>query len=337
MQDISDQKMIDLIKDLSPLAQEYLNTKAYLTKIVEDDVTDIFLLIECYKCLLEELEDIGISFHCELEELFEDMYTAEAIYHLRKILEPEFLYEFFKMNKELAKAMENQLENNTVDTELISFLLDTIYLINENNYSLNRTMEIEDKFVSTEKLRTYIKTIVDIANINRVDDLDMPLYLNLIEIVKKDRLNFEYVVNYICKDDQSLNYEKLKSKIKNYDLSKLNGDNANMYAWCYTDGAKEMNPFIYNKYMDIHHTTSTHHIEYWLTHADLIITKESLVELVSHHFAIEWNGELPIINEEAINKVVDDINEMITKAGIRFNESHIEYIIYLISLIKKIM
>jgi len=257
---------------ISVRVREYLNTKYYLTnqEDFEDQVDEKYLLNECYGCLLLDLKEMGVLFHCDIEEILSNFYDAENILNLTKLVSPNYLYRLFKANPELCITINSLIDDNEDTSQVLPTLLECLYEIYPNDDFYNRLYtEIGNKVYNevefTEHLSAIIESINDEIPIPEIDDPEAAVkFAKSIEgTIKAAQKVFDYAIsNY-----EGLPVTKLYKDLRLYNVDKIRPDRINKYTWWYenrdnNDLPKELIAFR-DKLVYEHNVENNHHIEYY--------------------------------------------------------------------------
>lgn len=322
---------INQMKTISQAVNTYIHDRLYLMDISEDDVTDLYVMMACYRIILSELKQLGIFLSVDEADIFEDYYTTEHYFYLRKIFDGIYLYDLFKAHPDIKDDICNILETSESEdhSDTVHIVLD--YLISKypNRYEIERAYSTHNNIYSNIGLKKHIlaiaKTIIPTYNIEAES---IPQINEFIKYVNEGRIAFKEAVNKVLIKDTSLDKAIMESIIRNYDMDKLAIKDISKLSWAVLTDPNTLNSDMKKMQIDLikmHEERNTHHISYYLVDRERSITKENLVELVCHHFE-------PNISKDNFWKEVNNMLNTAFKNKL-FTDDQIKYINYIADIV----
>lgn len=289
------------LRILSTRADNYVSNQEYVSKYGPDDFTEENILKDLYQMVLEELEDLGIYFWDKQYDPLEDWYQARSIYYFRKVFDEDVLLQLFSQNDSVVTGIESIIysdESDESDVHLILELLNGTFI---DHPDISMCVEFQDRVASTKRLTDHLKAVIythkHLATLTITDPEKIMPYIKQIELGRKlakegvDRIlsNLDETGKILHSNIESCGRSTIDMGIVNqllsaYDLDKIQPTEIEYYASLDLpdDQLDKSLKSLKQKYMDIHHKRSPHHIEYWLEHGTKMLTHAHMILLVAH-------------------------------------------------------
>jgi hypothetical protein len=283
-------KTIEDLRCVSSNVCEYLDTKKYLQTFSEESLTDELLLQTCYEIVIDDLLEIGISFYCDISDLFSNYYDMETIWMLKYIFTIEHLRNILENNIKLRERIINIL-NDEIDNKLIRTLelLTITYPDNEMYYRVYDFMN--DKCTDRDEFRVYVERIIDLSSkileFDEIQEDDIEKIDQLITHVQTSQNKAKEIFDLALMEYPELDAIRLNRDYKRYNRDKLYPNNINSYAW-FVDmelSNTELYPHekpLYDKLDYEHNVRNNHHIEYYENIPHTKISKEDVLNLLAN-------------------------------------------------------
>jgi len=167
--------LLERMASISPGVRLHLEGKLWLQHIDEDEVDSQQLVNECFSVIVSEAYEIGIEFHCTLNDLCESFYHLDQVLLLFEVVFPTPLYRnitedaSFKtfLTTVVVDGVSNEGESSIM-TILHYLAYDHPSLTDEEETTQNIFQDsclfLEDKLRSTPAFDTYVKSILDVDN-----------------------------------------------------------------------------------------------------------------------------------------------------------------------------
>ncbi len=277
------------LRVVSENVDQFISNGTYVLKFESSDsITDQTLLNECFKVLVEELGLLGVIPNVEFQELIADYYDAEAIVSIRKILDQNNLIPIFRSNEDFKLAVIYLVSNKEIDESVyFSEFLDIyqIFFPGDSNIGIIRRQEAH--FNSNHEFKKYLLSLERLSiPRSSLDESTAEQRALFLKKIVDGRTCFTQAVEAVLRLDPSLDKEYLTHAMNLYDVEKIQGHVLGEMAWAVmtdpetlSETAKQHQRML----LDLHKTTTTHHLEYYLTNRKRPTT-EQLVELTAHHF-----------------------------------------------------
>lgn len=335
-----DIEILDIIKMLMSVSEEvneYINTQQYLCDVPNNDsLEEEGILTNCYRILIEELERKGIVFHEEVDEILASTSESERIYHLYCWIDPKHQIEMCKAHNELIEQLDNILNNDENEDDLIvSWAKCVSPIVKDNDPHFNYIPRILDYVHTTDNFKdmlNYVYTAVENSLLEIKQPMDVIAgYIESMRLGQEQAkkafnvLTSHWNSNFLIK----IKADKLMKYLDRYDLEKLQPPYINDFAWAWTidehccfngeqaPDYEDLPDDLKKKHDELdkeHHTTTDHHIEYYLAHPDIPIDYKALILL-----AIAcYKADNPKITEEKFNNVIN-------AAGDRFDKNCLSF------------
>lgn len=321
---------INQLRVVSENVDQYISNGTYMLQFDSVDViTEQILLNECFKVLVDELAFLGIIPNVPFDDLISDYYNAEAIISIRKIVDKNNLLPIFRSSPEF-KEMVVALVGNKENSENVYFceFLDIYQRAFPGDSNINIVRRLETCFNSNNEFKNYILALdkLSIPHAN-IDDNNRSQIADFLLKIVYGRVYFEKAVNAVLKLDPSLDRNYLQHAINLYDVEKIQGHVISDMAWAVMTDPETLHENLQLKQrtlLESHYTSTSHHIEYYITNCKHPTT-EQLVELTAHHFE-------PDSTEETFNLDIKDMlnvgsNNNNPAKFVVFTEDDIHYIL----------
>jgi len=338
---------------------EYLDNQYYYDGVEnKDDITEEYILFECYKILIDKLNEIGIIL--DINENIDtwiadiDWYTLESIYFLYEFIEENNLIKTLKGDLDIITQLESLLCSDIIMSDLLEDFTDLMYVKYENNTDekFNRIISVTNNFISNDIFYKYLDIIYkEIENTKYDLSIKNPTIINKYLIKKLETRNklsniFNKMLSLLdiknLPNSETINVDYIFKEISLYDNDKLSPENLNMFIMCSiiddndkpndleyldrkylsSDILKKCDSFIIN-----HRKITNHHIEHFIENADVSLTKEDLILLFLSRYD-EANND--------IIKLQELIKELKVNGTSRLNSQDDHFLDHLLDIVKKI-
>lgn len=149
------QDMIGMIASVSPSARRYISDEQYL-QLDEDTVTVEVIVGDLYYEMLKDFRDMGITFDCQIEELFESDVNGEKICLLMKYVSFDWLSTYLSGHRNLVTTISGLIADDELDNKVFTFYQQLSAEINDE--TLNEALDLVEYWI--------------------INDLDFDIYLN---------------------------------------------------------------------------------------------------------------------------------------------------------------
>lgn len=263
-------------------------------KVIEDldttEVSDKEILNGCYEIILSELQEMGITFHCEIDEILGNFYDAQCIYFLRKIYDLRQLYDRFNKNRTFMNEVLDAVDDDLDTTNKAMQVIVVSHKFYKNDEDIERCVDfLFDKLTNTAAFIKYIHHVADMVEGPEFEDMADPRWVILLTAyieAGKDKA-LEIFNMAIAMDADNLDAKALYRDHRLYNMDKLQPANLNKYvSWLQykddSDAPAEIAAMV--KMFDYQHASVTnHHIEYFRQQPkDYVITKNDMVNMLAN-------------------------------------------------------
>lgn len=314
------------LRFLSDTAETYICNQEYVSQYGQDDVKEEDILFELYGIIKKELLDLGIVYWDTQYDPLEDWYQARSLYYFRKVFDEDVLLQLFKQNDSVIPGIETIIHSEESDDSDIHLILELLNGVFVDHPDISMCMEFQDRVISTSRFVDHLKATIHthkhMATVT-IDDPETILpYIKQIELgrvrvkeaIERILLNLDETGKILTTDisncgRSSIDMVMLDTLIRGYDLDKIQPNEISYYAVLDKpdeDVDKAQLPFK-QKYMDIHHTRSPHHIEYWKANGTLNLTNAHILMLVAHLYNPYANSEEFITDFATLGKAAKSI------------------------------
>ena len=308
-------KHFTMLRDISDTVDDYLGRELYKDDFnfdgeLLDDYYPKDILGLCYRIILTELRERGVSFTVDDDDLTEDIYTCGYVYLVRKFADREYFINLVRATETLDEV-EAYVNTDELKPNLLE---DLVNIINNkiHTYELGEMSYILDRTYTNDVYLQFVKDCLAAArespnSDNALKDIDATTeYVAHINLLRKMAKQYSYlIINKLHLDDY-IDVSRINKLLRDYDRDKLDSDVIDTYAKIDTEEDLPLDLNILRKrYMDKHHKNSPHHKEYWLDPDNLMrpqFTISDLVVLMAHHVE-------PDITQE---KFIEEAGETIT-------------------------
>lgn len=334
---------LNALMDASPKVAEYIHEQQYLMDTSSEGVTDEFILNSAYAIILKELQERGIICFTNIDDVLSSWYTARYILSLYLITEPNDLIDFFKTHIALIPVLEQLLISDLPNNELYSNFFDILEPHHLSNETFINANALQHDFTANEDFIHLLQLVFDRAesyqftieqNPNTIIDSlrekldDRNKFINLLQLLSSHIYD-------------SVNIDFVRTELEKYDGDKIAPGNIDMFTWIYLCNKNTGTGTIYDPtllpknllkkqqdFLDNHHRTVNHHIEYYLNNTDIEITNDHLTLLMISRYDES--------KEDTDSSLTELLTEMIAIAGDRFTDKHIEFLTKLKDLMLKL-
>lgn len=254
------------LREVCPTVNDYLDQQLFKDEYGPDAYTVNDILTTCYLLAIADLENYGVKFHVETEDLLQDFYTAKNIYYLLKFLQPMELLKWIT-----SVQMVEHIE--TIIAEPDNFSIETIFSYIQEQYPDDFTLSQVDNimpmvYCDPKQIQIYFQNVCD--TIRNGDYLvQMPNVTKVKEYIENSRnkrLMISNLTTSVCSMpifQGKLDMTRISYLLRTYDLDKTSPDDVNIYATVDTDDCPEGLKILQAKMMEAHHKRAPHHMEYW--------------------------------------------------------------------------
>lgn len=282
-------EIISLLQQVSVTVDEYISEQQYLVNTSVDTIDEEGILTQCYCIIIDELKDRGIEFHIELDQLLSSWYEAERIYHLYCFTELEQQVKICIAHTNLIPKLLEVIDNS-IDEDILSdwFIIVEPY-IQQNRHRMP-VQSILEYTHTTEIFKQLLATVYKKVE-HAIYDYTQPMdaITSYIKEMNSGRIDAAYAlkileVNNLLSSLNDIQNKIIHKSIKYYDMAKLEVDAISEYAWAYSvqDKVDELSEELKQKYEQLeydHHSSTDHHIEYYIVHKDVPIDKLACILL----------------------------------------------------------
>jgi hypothetical protein len=274
---------IQAIADISDTVNEYISGEYYMEGHDDTMLKPRDILLECYSTLMDELSELGISFH-DPTDMVSNFFTARTMYYIRKFLSGEELFAWFKNDDDNLPDLQDMLHT---DSDFCSDFLNQ--LIERGLVDPVYENELKDKsIIDAQILGMHIEGVASRLLQVGMFEMENPQWvIDYIQHLEEVRAGYKHTATQLFENlsEKSLlmGHDKvLHQLIENYDIEKFTSDDINLYARKHALADSDLsNAFIifFNGTDLAHKRSVSHHIEYWESRAELN-DKENIPELI---------------------------------------------------------
>ena len=135
--DVYSQEIIAKARELSPELDEWVVTQRYLQETIEENLTPLWMRNRLLVKLVEQLNDRGIFFNQDTDDLLDSPVLIDAILTLRSKFDQDRLYDFLKYHQSLREELAELLDDDCIED-----VIDCC----------SRTMQLDEGWESLSKL-----------------------------------------------------------------------------------------------------------------------------------------------------------------------------------------
>lgn len=159
IEDRYSQEVINTARTISIEVDNYLVEQRYLLETPEDNLTPHWIRNRVLRILIDELDDIGIFFNRETDDLVDDVIMHQAIFYLTTKFDPDKLFDAIRSNLELVDAIREVSGGSDAITSVIE-LMHTRYPLDEGwEYLFERGVVIGSNDVFNELMNSIFERI----------------------------------------------------------------------------------------------------------------------------------------------------------------------------------
>lgn len=282
-------EIISLLQQVSVTVDEYISEQQYLVNASVDVIDEEGILTQCYCIIIDELKDRGIEFHIELDQLLASWYEAERIYHLYCFTEIDQLIKICTSYTATISKMSDVI-NNSIDEDLLTDLFTILDPYIQQNRHRVPVKSILEHTHTTEIFRVLLEQVYKQSE-HALYDYTQPVdtITSYIEEMNRGRLNAEMALKVLELNNMlsSLNDTQHKivyKSVKYYDMAKLEVETISDYAWTHKvkDYVSSLPEELQKKYEQLeydHHSSTEHHIEYYIVNRDVPLDNTACILL----------------------------------------------------------
>lgn len=289
--------IIKLLKSSSEAVAEYIDTQDFLCDTITVDALDIDgILTQCYYILMDELNQKGIAFHSDDDVLLGNWLDAERIFHLYNFMDYRYQISLCKSYPQLIAKLEDII-NSTLQDDKFEMWLEAVMTIPTKSNDISvKIKPLLEHINATTVFEQFLSVVYDkVKNVS--SDFRVPLnivtaYIGVMHSgMQKAAAAFKILLTdgrgHELTDTQLAFVE---NSVKNYDIEKLQPENISNYAWAWAAKTGYNNSITYNEFpqslkdlsdkLDYdHHSSTVHHIEYYLVHKDVPFDQQACMLL----------------------------------------------------------
>ena len=325
-------EIIQMLSAVSERVAEYIQNEQYIldSDIGVDGVEESGVITQCYLILVEELKEKGIVFHEELDELLSTYVDSERIFHLYEWIDTKHQIDMCVSHPELIPHLENIL--NTEDPEddlIVQWVKMCLPIVGNTDPHLSLCVRILPYLHTTEDFQDLLQYIyIQVENIPNLLHVPLEIATAYIKFMIDGQNNAKAALRILAAHEDVVaiagydTLHKLAPELDQYDVAKVSPIAISDYAWAWTieegyeDAPKleDLPKTLQDKYHKLeveHHTTTDHHIEYYLANKDIPVTWKAIILLLVACYAPGDAG-----------KTKDKCNAVLSAAGDRFDDIH---------------
>lgn len=314
-------KHFSLLRDISPTVDDYLARELYKLDYAEDgELVDTYsakdILGLCYSIIIDELRSIGVHIAMDTDTLIQDIYTCGYVYLIRKFVDKPYFAKLLQAT-DTKEAVSKYLDTEDQKLNLLEDLVNIIN-IKAHDYELSEMSYILQNTYTTQAFVEYIKNIVSaIEDPDAIIVQDVSIeekYTKRIATLRHLAYRYTHIAIDLLNLHDQVDMDKIAKLLRDYDRDKILPDTIAIYSIIDKDDVPTNLHATKKKYMDIHHSNSPHHAEYWLTDNSTKqrFTLDNLILLVVHH--IEPNTSPEEFKEE--------VDSMLQKLSSILSDNH---------------
>lgn len=171
--------------DLSVNVKKRIDGMEYLVNYTEDEITDKTLTIDLFGEYINDLNDIGISFSCDVSEVYESFYMLNMLLDLGEYILPDKIYNLQKTDKDFRDFLVAMKSGTVSNESSIYQIMD--YMKNKKSEYKTLFYYYHDKLVSDETFENYLDTVLafdsEISNTADVEVGSIENYLRYVEYI----------------------------------------------------------------------------------------------------------------------------------------------------------
>ena len=293
-------KHFSLLRDISPTVDDYLARELYKLDYAEDgELVDTYsakdILGLCYSIIIDELRSIGVHIAMDTDTLIQDIYTCGYVYLIRKFVDKPYFAKLLQAT-DTKEAVSKYLDTEDQKLNLLEDLVNIVN-IKAHDYELSEMSYILQNTYTTQTFVEYIKNIVSaIEDPDAIIVQDVSIeekYTEHIATLRHLAYRYTYTTIDLLNLHDQVDMAKIAKLLKDYDRDKILPDTIVIYSIIDKDNVPANLYATKKKYMDIHHSNSPHHAEYWLTDnpTKQRFTIDNLILLVVHHIEPDTSPE----------------------------------------------
>lgn len=253
------------------------------------------LINEAINVLLDILEENGIYFHIDREDILENRYGIGFIMFLYKNFSTVNIVHTIKSTPGYLNRLNIELLD-TPNSEILVHMINTLRKLTLSGYHGEAYCYLQDKIYNDDRFMCYMFTVLDVLNIN-ADNTFITFTENdksFIEKLSKERHWFELcITDLVNKGALPIDNERIKQLVKRFCLIYSSPEHIHILADY--KNLVENHGNVVQELMDKIHSRSDIHIEYY-TDSDIsklqicTITAIILAKISDYHlFGIEPN------------------------------------------------
>lgn len=195
MQDLSQQNLtmnslIFVMTNISPAVRESIETESYRLTAEPDGSTEDYVMEDCFKNLIRDLETIGLTFDIDMSDYVEDFSKLSMFLEVAQLLLPNSLYPIIKTDSKIRTLLEN-IANGSIggyNTVVQTYLIELAGL--EGSPALKPHLEdfIDQLYplvTQTEVFSDYIKHMIELYQQERPSTInDSDRYIAYKDVLK---------------------------------------------------------------------------------------------------------------------------------------------------------
>ena len=276
--DFSETPIVRECISVSDNIKDYFEEERYLAEVDQpEELTPSFVAMLAADLLLTELSEMGLQTSQTIEEIIEYPTEFNVVLDMRKVFDSTEFYNFIRrMPESKFTELEAVVEQCVNSSDLLFDIAEycTTAFPNDERW-INIHSSSEHWWWSDDNFGKHIKTLLDRAVLNSdpnkavVDDHNITYISAFLTKFAERKKKATRFINYIIDNSgYTLNGPLLLQNVETYDKEKLRPSNIQMFA------NYAANPGEYKKseddnsepdFVNKHHLTNKHHLEYWLS------------------------------------------------------------------------
>jgi len=159
--------IVNQVTDASNEAAAYMANRLW-EKYDEDEVTERRIVNDLYEAMYQELETYGVSFTCELSDLFENDVKALRVTRVMRELRDRNLVTFVRGHKEMVPLIQDLIETKPEQDRAL-MVLEYINGILQDEDLTETIAFVSDKISTDTEFVRYLKLVIDYGDKTRAE------------------------------------------------------------------------------------------------------------------------------------------------------------------------
>lgn len=329
IEDRYSQEVITKASELSEEVKNYLTEERYLVEVDEEALSPLWIRNRVLRILLDDLNEIGIFFNRETDDLLDDVIMHQAIFFLCSKFDNDKLFELIHNNEQLVELLKEASSGTDCITAVISTMNETFPLDEGWEYLANRGVVIgsDDTFVEfMQSIFDKIDSYGDPSYESTMTTEEMVAYLQYVEkrnaIIEKMACScFPVTVKdpqstAVITSDSQKQY-MIRHYMESYEKQLLRGDDLIQCVRIFhdTELTDDQKVAKFNKLRDKYKYVWKHDIRYFSRREDgtklkAIMTDAMIALIVASHYQIGMtNDQLRQAFLKTLNDFIEEYPE----------------------------